>query len=293
MRNGSRILLLGANGFVGHNLADYLTDQLGYAVKKPSHAELDILDEKAVFNYLKKSEYDVVINCLDRNMTADPVYAEQRLRMYYNLAMHSDLYGKMIWFGSGAEYGRQRPLVKITEQEFGRCIPADSYGFALFQMSLHTLASDNIYNFRLFGIFGKYENWQKRFISNGICKALLGYPLTIRQNRIMDYLDVKDLSKIVGWGINNKIPEHAYNITSGKSYSLLDLAHQILERTNKSLPVYIAREGLFPEYTANNSLIVKTMEGFHFREMAESIDDLINYYSSFIEKIDKEKLLYQ
>lgn len=293
MHSDSRILLLGANGFVGHNLADYLTDQFGYVVEKPSHAELDVLDEKAVFNYLKKSEYDVVINCLDRNMTADPVYGEQRLRMYYNLALHSDLYGKMIWFGSGAEYGRQLPLVKITEKEFGRCIPIDSYGFALFQMSLHTLASDNIYNFRLFGIFGKYENWQKRFISNGVCKALLGYPLTIRQNRIMDYLDIKDLSEIVNWGINNKIPEHAYNVTSGKSYSLLDLAKLILKRTNKSLPIYIAREGLSSEYTANNNLIVKTMGGFHFREMNESIDELIDFYSRSIKKIDREKLLYQ
>ncbi len=293
MSNAVKILLLGANGFVGHNLADYFCNKEGYIVDKPNHSELDALDEKAIFKHLIKTDYDVVLNCLDRNMCADSTYAEQRLRMYHNLANHSDLYGKMIWFGSGAEYGRQLSLIKVSEQEFGRQIPLDSYGFALYQMSLHTLSSTNIYNLRLFGIFGKYENWQKRFISNGICKALLGYPLTIRQNRIMDYLDIDDLANIVKWTIDNEIPEHIYNAASGKSYSLMALAKLILERTGKALPIYVAHEGFAPEYTASNDLIVKTLNGFRFREMSQSIDGLIEYYSRFINEIDREKLLYQ
>lgn len=150
-----KLLLLGKTGFVGRNLFEYLARLDGFEIDAPGHSELDVLDEASVFARLRQGSYDAVLNCLDRHAVADASYAEERLRMFHNLAHHRDLYGKMIYFGSGAEYGRQLPLESVRECDFGRVIPSDSYGFALYQMSEFSLMSENIYNLRLFGIFGK------------------------------------------------------------------------------------------------------------------------------------------
>lgn len=288
-----KILLLGKTGFVGRNLHEWLACSEDYDIDAPSHGELDVLDEGAVFSLLREGSYDAVLNCLDRHAVADASYAEERLRMFHNLAHHRDLYGKMIYFGSGAEYGRQLPLESVCEKDFGRVIPSDSYGFALYQMAEFSLMSENIYDLRLFGIFGKYELWDRRFISNCICKALCGYPLTMRQDRVMDYLDVADLCEMVEWVLRGNPEQHAYNATSGKRYSLSELAHAVLEVTGADVQILIAKEGFSPEYTSNNGLIAHEMGEFELTPMARSIEKLVAFYRDRIGNIDRERLLYQ
>ena len=288
-----KILLLGKTGFVGRNLFEHFESSEGFEIEAPTHGELDVLDEGAVFVRLREGSYDAVLNCLDRHAFADASYAEERLRMFHNLAHHRDLYGKMVYFGSGAEYGRQFPLESVGEDDFGRVIPTDSYGFALYQMAEFSLMSENIYDLRLLGIFGKYELWDRRFISNCICKALCGFPLTIRQDRVMDYLDVADLCLMVDWVLQGDPEHHAYNATSGKRYALSKLADEVLDRVGVDVPVFIAKEGLAPEYTSGNDLIVREMGGFEPTPIARSIEALIAFYRDHVEHIDRERLLYQ
>lgn len=286
-----RILVLGANGFVGHNLIESLSESSRYELVTPTSRDLNALDESQVNKELSSCRYDVVLNCLDRSGVADASYAEQRLRMYHNLASRSDLYGKMIYFGTGAEYGRQLPLSKVTEDDYGRCIPLDSYGFAMYQMADHALRSDNIFNLRLFGIFGPGEDWKQRFISNAIVKALLELPITIRQDRIMDYLDVADLATPVMWAIDNDPAHHAYNATSGISYRLSELAESVLMQTGSRSKIIICNEGLAQnEYTSSNERLRSECPQFAVRAMADSIDALVLYYDKMLRALSKEEI---
>jgi GDP-L-fucose synthase len=289
-----RILLLGKTGFVGRNLVEALAQDSSLDIYAPSHRELDVLDERAVVEALHATSYDVVLNCLDRHApAADAAYAEERLRMYFNLAHHADLYGRMLYFGSGAEYGRQLPLIRVSEQDFGREIPTDSYGFALFQMATHTLQSANIYNFRLFGIFGPYELWRQRFISNCVCKALFGYPLTIRQDRMMDFLYTDDLCKIIRWALDAELRFHTYNATSGQGYRLSNIGEKIVRQSGCELPIYIANEGFASEYTSDNTRLVTEMPHLLPTEpIDESIRKLFAFYRATKDTLDRESLLY-
>ena len=56
---------------------------------------------------------------------------------------------------------------------------------------------DRVYELRLFGVFGPYEDWQVRFLSNACARAVWDMPLVIRQNVFFDYLDVDDLGRIL------------------------------------------------------------------------------------------------
>lgn len=285
-----KILIIGATGFIGKNIYEYL--QRKYIVHTPSRKELDALIENDVYNYLSKEFYDVVINAIDIR-EANCNYFEDRLRIFMNLERCNHLYGKMIYFGSGAEYARELPIIDITEEEFDRTIPEDTYGFCLHQMSKYTIKSSNIYNFRLFGIYGKYEIWQKRFISNAICKALYDYPITIRQNVIFDYLYIDDLCKIVDWAICNTPKYHDYNAVSGKKYELKELANIVNKVTKKNVPIYIAKEGMGKEYSASNKRLCSELNLFEPENIEISIEKLSFWYKKNLNNIDRYSLLYQ
>lgn len=80
--------------------------------------------------------------------------------------------------------------------------------------------SSNIYDLRIFGIFGKYEDYAIRFISNAICKTLFDLPITVKQDRNFDYIFVEDLMTVLEFFIEARPKYKAYNITPASSVSL-------------------------------------------------------------------------
>ena len=73
----------------------------------------------------------------------------------------------------------------------------NDYGFSKYLISQYIEKSDNCVCLRLFGVFGKYEDYEYKFISNAIVKNLLQMPIRIRQNVYFDWLYINDLMKIV------------------------------------------------------------------------------------------------
>lgn len=285
-----KILLLGKSGFIGHNMLNFFVKK--YNLIHPSHKELDVLDEEKVAKYLKLGQYDIVLNCLDWRCS-DNAYFENKLRMFNNLAKYRNLYGKMIYFGSGAEYARDLPIIDISETAFDRKIPVDTYGGCMHQISMTAMHSENIYNLRLFGIWGKYEIWQRRFISNAICKAMFGYPVTIRQDSCFDYLFIDDLCRIVQWFIENEPIYHDYNAVSGEKYYLKELAELVVEESGKDIPIYIANEGIGKEYSGSNKRLCQEMKDFCPTDMRKAIHEVYLYYESIQDQIERYPLLYQ
>ena len=284
-----KILVLGASGFIGRNMKRYF--ERSYEIDAPSHRKLDILDEHAVKKYFAANSYDVVVNCLDE-VNGDH-YFENRLRMHLNLQKYSDWYGKMIYYGSGAEYDRFQDLRNVSENELDTVIPRDTYGFCLQQLNRYSQNSTNIYNLRLFGIYGEHELWAKRFISNAICKVLYGYPITIRQDRKMDYLYIEDLCRMTEWIINAIPQRHDYNAVTGQGVYLSEIAKMIVDIAKKDVPIYIAKEGNAFEYTGSNQALLEEIGDFDYIQMKTAIERMIVFYQEHWSEIDGEKLLYQ
>ena len=283
-----KILLLGQSGFIGQNLLEYFQEK--YDIIAPTHQQLDVLDERAVIDCLSKANFDIVINALDvRDGSID--YFEKRLRMFTNLATHHNLYGKMLYFGSGAEYGKQKDIVQVSEDDLGQVIPSDTYGLCMYTMQQLASQLPNVYNFRLFGIFGKYEIWQRRFISNAICKAIYGFPITIRQNTKFDYLFIDDLCKMVAYFIENKMKYQNYNATSGRIYELYELAQIVKETVGLDYPIFVAKDGYGLEYTSRNDRIMSECK-IGIQDISVSITSLSDWYQSNKKILIKMELLY-
>lgn len=268
-----KMLITGTNGFIGRNLMEYFQERRKN-VYCPKRLELDLLDSSAVSDYLKKHGFDIVINCA---ITTTSV--EQNLKMYFDIEKCSGLFGKMINLGSGAEYDSNNYIPKMKEEYFGEHIPSDIYGF-----SKYLIAKDiekehrNIINLRLFGIYGKYENYKRRFISSNICRVLCNLNISINKNVFFDYLYIVDFLKIVEMFIKKDAKQRTYNVCTGKIIDLLTLAEIIKKIDGKGLPIIIKQDGLNPEYSGDNTRFLQEFGEFNFTEHEKAISELYRWY---------------
>ncbi|MEE0862284.1 MAG: NAD(P)-dependent oxidoreductase [Lachnospiraceae bacterium] len=289
-----KILIIGATGFIGRNLAEYLSNNEKYDVLMPTRRELDALEVESVKQYFKDLYVDVVFHCAIFNAKAEgdiKSIVENDLRMYYNLKYVKANYGKMIYIGSGAEYDKTRDIMQVTEEMVDQ-IPKSEYGFAKYVIGQDIEKTDNIFNFRVFGLFGKYENWTSTFISGCCCKAVKGYPLSIRQNVYFDYLWINDFCKVASWAIEHDLKYHTYNVTSGKKVSLEEIAQIVKNVSSKKLECYVCQEGLAKEYTASNERLINEIGYDYVTPIDEAVDTLYKWYDEHQEIIDMKTLIY-
>jgi len=268
-----KILITGTNGFVGHNLKEYFQNRYD-SIYCPKRGDINLLDSDAVHSYLVKHEFDVVIHC---GVTL--VSVEQNLKMYFNIERCSESFGKLICVGSGAEYDKNHYIPKMKEDYFGKYIPSDIYGF-----SKYVIAKDieskprNIINLRVFGIYGKYEDYKRRFISNNICRALSDLNISINRNMYFDYLYIDDFSRIVEIFIKKEPAKQSYNICTGKSIDFLTLAHIIRDIDGRNLTINIKEDGFNPEYSGDNLLFLQEYGDFNFTQPEKAIGELYHWY---------------
>ena len=130
------------------------------------------------------------------------------------------------------------------------------------------------------GIFGKYEHWQSKFISNLCCKAMYDLPLRIRQDCMFDYLYVDDLVPIVIWFLEHEPRFHDYNVCTGRPVSLREIADVVLEISGKALPVEVAKEGWNLAYTASCGRLEAEMGPLELHSFKDAVAELYAYYQA-------------
>ncbi len=294
-----KILLLGSSGFIGLNLKEYLINfKEEYQLFTPSSRDLDLTKESMVYDYLKEYKFDVVIHaavCNPRRLAEGTIYHEldSDLRMFFNLERYHELFGKMLYFGSGAEYDKSENISSVNETVLGNGVPKNEYGLAKYIIGKQIEQSRNIYNLRIFGLYGKYENWRTTFISGACCKAIKNLPITIRQNVYFDYLYIDDFCNLVKWFIDNKPNYHTYNMCSGKKIDLLSIAEKVKSISGKDIPIYVCKEGFAKEYTADNQRLLLETSNTIFIDIDLGIQLLYKYYESISKDINIIDLLYQ
>lgn len=292
-----KILITGSTGFVGRNVKEYLEKNPAYKVYAPVSRELDCIDETAVREYLEENQFDYVLHSavygdgIDKSKDGTKVL-EYNLRMFLNFRKCSRLYGKMYYFGSGAEYDKRYDIVSAKEAEIGRTIPTDQYGLMKYTVGQMIEASENIYNFRLFGIFGKYEYYPVKFISNICCKAIKGLPFSIRQNVYFDYLWVDDFCRMLEFFLSHEPKYHSYNMVAGDKISLREICDIVNKITSREMSVYICRDGLGREYTASNERFLEEWPDFTYTTKEDAVRELYSWYKEREDMIDIYQLLY-
>ena len=212
--------------------------------------------------------------------------------MFFNIARNKKHFGKFINLGSGAVYSAEHYLPKMKEEYFGKYIPADEHGFSKYVINKYMENKEDYVDLRIFGVYGKYEDYEIRFISNAVCKTLFDLPITIKQNRLFDYIWIDDLYPIVEFFIENNVNYKAYNITPDNSASLFDIAKTVREISGKKNDIIVAKDVMGTEYSGDNSRMKASYSAMRLTDIRKGIKNLYNYYKANMALIEKNKLLF-
>ncbi|WP_333804541.1 NAD-dependent epimerase/dehydratase family protein [Sulfurospirillum sp.] len=284
------IFVTGSNGFIGSNLKEYLLQHYNYVLLTPSSGELDLSDEKAVDKYVLENKIDIIVHTANRGGGRDTVdmksVTEYNLRIFFNIAKHEKNVKKIISFGSGAEYGKHKPIVYAKEEDYLDALPLDEYGFYKSIASRYIERSQNIVQLRIFGAYGEYENYRYKFISNAIVKNLLRLPISINKNVYFDYIYVDDLVRMIDFVIHKDLKEKIYNVTTGDKIDLISLANLVNEVSDFKSEIRIINDGLNHEYTSSNERLLKEIGDFQFTSHENAIVKMRSYFQENLDKLD-------
>ena len=282
------------NGFVGNNLVKKLSTNPDLVVVGAARADVDLLDGEAVHTYFAQhSDADVILHCVSvggsrqtnyDNYSTDVV--KQNLRMFFNVLRFLKPTQRVIFLGSGAEYGRNYYLPKMPEEYFDSHIPEDDYGFAKYVIARYTTLHENMLDLRIFGLYGQGEDYRHKFISNAIVKGLIGLPISIAQNVVFDYLYINDFVRLIERLLNVDWPYRHMNITPTEPIDLFSAAKLVNESTGNKAGIQVLHPGWNTEYTGDNTKLLEVVGPFEFTAYRQGILELTDFYRSILHRLD-------
>lgn len=289
-----RVLITGVGGFVGKSIHHHLCRQYDlFELYPTTHKTLDLLNSDSVRTFVDGLDLDVVIHCASVGGTRKTAYdagktdvVYQNMRMFHNLVSAVGADCRIIHMGSGAEYSKEYCKPKMNEDYFGVHVPTDPYGFSKYAISRYIDAVDNMTCLRIFGLFGKYDDYRFKFISNSIIKNILKLPITINQNAIFDYLYVEDFLNILDVMLKEKPKYKHMNVTPTQSIDLVSIANIVNEIGGFRGDIKIVHGGMNREFSGDNSRLLEELPGLQFTPYRKSIEDLYKYYSAHMDSID-------
>ncbi|MEK7060638.1 MAG: NAD(P)-dependent oxidoreductase [Patescibacteria group bacterium] len=290
----TRIFLTGGSGFIGRNILEQLGEK--YAIVAPTHTQLDLGNVDRVEAFLKQYPVDVVVhtaniggNIAEKNISGVMAY---NLRIFFNLVHNHRYFKKFIYLGSGAQYGKQSSIIRVREEELDTRIPSDE--FALYKYVCAQFIEGtplNTVNLSIFGIYGKYEEYAFRFISQSLCRALFDLPIVIKQNVKFDYIYVDDFIRILEYFIEHDQQYRTYNIGTGIPIDLVTIAQRIVIITKKNIPILFEKKGLNLEYTCDTARLRKELSGFQYTDFDTALSRLYDWYKNRKTLLRKELLI--
>ncbi len=280
------ILLTGSGGFVGKNLKEYFSKK--YSLLCPRSFELDLRNYDSVKSYFEKNNVDFIIHCASTGGVRgcdDPVSCEvDNLNMLQNLLKLKRKDARIITFGSGAAYAKDRNLHKVKESQIGDVIPKDLYGKSKMESAKIALTREDMLCLNIFACYGKYEK-ESRFPSYAIMQNLKKEPVVINQNVIFDYLYIADLCRIVECFIKNQPKNKVINVTPENSISLFEIAQTVNKISGYKSPISFKACGMNFEYTGDNSLLLEEIPDFKFTSIEEGLSQLFYHCKNLLNAV--------
>ena len=282
-----KILFTGGTGFLGRNLVPVLQER--YEVYAPTREALNLTDAQSIDSYFEGKYFDVIIHAAIPNLASGADCADSLLKdslyVFEKIASKKDSYGKMIYFGSGAEFDKAHDIAMVREDDFGVRVPENDYGFAKYMMNKICRQSDNLYNLRIFGCYGPTDAGFK-LITSVIRQCIANEDIILNQNCYFDFMYVKDIAYILDYFINHTPKHHDYNMCTGIRTEIVSIAQMIKDKMQAKGNIIVKKGGLNKEYTADNSRICQEIKGLSFTSLSDGIDIMIN---AEMEYIDNEK----
>ena len=237
-----KIAVVGAKGFVGNSLYEFLVNQ--HSVVPVSRENLDVLDPAAVQQFVEKNQFDVIINAAATMKDNFSLHdTRNNLGLFMNFHRCRLSFGKFINLGSGAEFDRTRNIHNAESNEIFQVVPTDSYGFGQNIKSRICFETDNFYTLRIFNCFGSGELETRLFPQFLSC----GDTFSIQNDRYFDFFSIQDLCLVVEYfAITDNLLHKDINCVYQNKFLISEVIKKFSQIKNKSAKIVV-------DSTSNNN----------------------------------------
>lgn len=248
-----RILVIGANGFIGKNLYKYFVDKMAIAPVTLTRNNCDLLDTRQVNRFFDDNRFDVIFNCAGRafgilgNVEYPYNLFFENMTMQLNILEACRLSDNtnLVNIGAGCGYPKERTF-PLREEELFNGLPQEESMFyslvknMLWLQSLALKKQDPDFNFvtaipgNIYGEFDYFNLERAHVIPALVHKSYLikdnddDFEVWGNENNIRSYLYVQDFVRaLVMLAIYGKGGE-VYNVSSSEKTPVGQLADLIM-----------------------------------------------------------------
>ncbi len=275
----NRVLITGAGGFIGSNLASFL-EHRGYDVTRfdinlGNSGQPDILNQDIVIHLGANSsttETDVK-KIIEQNF--------EYSKKLYETCSQIDI--KFQYASSASVYG-----ISKTFNESDFCKPLSPYAFSKYMFDCWLMNQDYPYQgFRYFNVYGLGEDKkgkQASPISKFIKQAQRNGEIILfekSEKYKRDFVSVNDVCEI-HYRMLNLDCSGIYNVGTGQTTSFKDVADIIKSRSHceiKEIPMPKELKGQYQKFTkANNSKLIEAIGDYKWETIEEYVEENIDVY---------------
>jgi GDP-L-fucose synthase len=282
MNDKIKIVLTSGRGFIGSSLLEGMS--LDHRVIAFTREMVNLEHPRMVEAALRKHRPDVVIHTAHADgkkpwstgMSKHDAM-EKNLRMFMSVVKAEKQYGRLIYFGSGAEYNQAAWKPRINEDD-DTLLPNDEYGLGKMVATMIGHGANRATNLRLFTVVGKHADYRYRLINNLCARAVHGFPLHVKQNVEADYMDVRDLITAIEAVIPLSCPKRVYNVCSGQLHTSAHIANEVKRISGADVPI-TCPDRISKSYGGDNTRISQLMPGHSFIQLETMIRSVYDWYT--------------
>ena len=308
----TKIYIAGHKGMVGSAIWRALDNQ-GYTnLLGKTISELDLRNQKAVANFYKKEQPEIVIDAAAKvggilaNNNFPYQFLMENMQIQNNLIDSAHKLGirKFIFLGSSCIYPKfaQQPLKE--EYLLTDSLEPTNEWYAIAKITgvkaceaIRKQYNKDYISLMPTNLYGSFDNFDLE--SSHVLPAMLRKFHEAKINNHSDvmlwgsgtpmreFLFVDDMADAVVFALENKLPEHLYNVGSGKDVTIKELAETVQKVTgHKGNVLWDTNK---PDGTPRKLMDVSKMKEIGWEYSTELEDGIQKTYLWFLENIDTIK----
>jgi len=312
MNKNTKIYIAGHNGMVGSAIWRTLSEKGFSNLIGASSKELDLRNQQAVSDFIKKENPEVIIDAAARvggilaNNDFPYQFIMENMQIQNNLidsALQNDV-DKFIFLGSSCIYPKLAPQPLKEEYLLTDTLEPTNEWYAIAKITgvktcqaIRNQFGKDYVSLMPTNLYGTYDNFDLN--TSHVLPAMIRKFHEAKENNhapvtlwgsglpMREFLFVDDMAKAVVFALENKLPDYLYNVGTGEDLTIKELAEIIQEITGHKGE--IIWDSTKPDGTPRKLMDVSKMHELGWKHQVNLKEGIQKTYNWFLENTENFK----